>query len=122
MTWLQVAIGGAIGSVLRFWLAAVIGHRAGAPFWGTLFVNVAGSFLIGLLATLRDNGPTEFTRYFFMAGVLGGFTTFSAFSLQTVELFQKGSTGPALANIVLSLALCVLGAWLGGWCGVACRR
>ena len=71
-TYVQVALGGATGSVLRFWLGSVIGHKAGAPFWGTLFVNVTGCFLIGLLGNLRENGPGEFDRYFLMVGVMGG--------------------------------------------------
>jgi|688.fasta_scaffold179316_2 CrcB protein len=112
-TYVQVALGGATGSVLRFWLGNVIGHKAGAPFWGTLFVNVTGCFLIGLLGNLRENGPGEFDRYFLMVGVLGGYTTFSTFSLQTLELLQKGSAPLALANIALSLVLCLLGVWLG---------
>jgi CrcB protein len=112
-TYVQVALGGATGSVLRFWLGSVIGQKAGAPFWGTLFVNVTGCFLIGLLGNLRENGPAEFDRYFLMVGVLGGYTTFSSFSLQTLELLQKGSAPLALANIALSLVLCLLGVWLG---------
>ncbi len=112
-TYVQVALGGATGSVLRFWLGSVIGHKAGAPFWGTLFVNVTGCFLIGLLGNLRENGPGEFDRYFLMVGVMGGYTTFSTFSLQTLELLQKGSVTLALANIALSLVLCLLGVWLG---------
>ena len=113
MTYLMVALGGALGSVLRFWLGSIIGHKAGAPFWGTLFVNVTGCFLIGLLGNLRENGPGEFDRYFLMVGVLGGYTTFSTFSLQALELFQAGSTGLAALNISLSLVLCLLGVWLG---------
>ena len=112
-TYVQVALGGATGSVLRVWLGSVIGHKAGAPFWGTLFVNVTGCFLIGLLGNLRENGPGEFDRYFLMVGVMGGYTTFSTFSLQTLELLQKGSAPLALANIALSLVLCLLGVWLG---------
>ena len=112
-TYVQVALGGATGSVLRFWLGSVIGQKAGAPFWGTLFVNVTGCFLIGLLGNLRENVPDEFDRYFLMVGVLGGYTTFSTFSLQTLELLQKGSAPLALANIALSLVLCLLGVWLG---------
>jgi CrcB protein len=112
-TYVQVALGGATGSVLRFWLGSVIGQKAGAPFWGTLFVNVTGCFLIGLLGNLRENGPAEFDRYFLMVGVMGGYTTFSTFSLQTLELLQKGSAPLALANIALSLVLCLLGVWLG---------
>ncbi len=120
-TYVQVALGGATGSVLRFWLGSVIGHKAGAPFWGTLFVNVTGCFLIGLLGNLRENGPGEFDRYFLMVGVMGGYTTFSTFSLQTLELLQKGSAPLALANIALSLVLCLLGVWLGHALGAQCK-
>ena len=113
MTYLMVALGGALGSVLRFWLGGIVGHKAGGPFWGTLFVNVTGCFLIGLLGNLRENGPREFDRYFLMVGVMGGYTTFSTFSLQTLELFHAGQTGLALLNVALSMMLCLLGVWLG---------
>ena len=113
MTYLTVALGGALGSVLRFWLGSVVGHKAGAPFWGTLFVNVTGCFLIGLLGNLRENGPGDFDRFFLMIGVMGGYTTFSTFSLQTLELFNAGQTGLALANVGLSIVLCLAGVWLG---------
>jgi CrcB protein len=116
-TYGMVALGGATGSVLRFWLGSVIGHKAGAPFWGTLFVNVTGCFLIGLLGNLRENGPGEFDRYFLMVGVLGGYTTFSTFSLQTLELFHAGSTSLAVLNVALSMVLCLLGVWLGAVAG-----
>ena len=116
-TYLQVALGGATGSVLRFWLGSVIGHKAGAPFWGTIFVNVSGCFLIGLLGNLRENGPGEFDRYFLMVGVMGGYTTFSTFSLQTLELFHAGNTGLAVLNVALSMVLCLLGVWLGATAG-----
>ena len=122
MIYVMVALGGALGSVLRFWLGDVVGHKAGSPFWGTLFVNVTGCFLIGLLGNLRENGPGEFDRYFMMVGVLGGYTTFSTFSLQTLELFQAGSPGLAALNVALSMALCLLGVWLGQMCGGAFRR
>ena len=116
-TYVQVALGGAVGSVLRFWLGGIIGHRAGAPFWGTLFVNVTGCFLIGLLGNLRKNGPGDFDRYFLMVGVMGGYTTFSTFSLQTLELFRAGNPGLAVANVALSMVLCLLGVWLGATAG-----
>ena len=118
-TYVQVALGGATGSVLRFWLGSVIGHKAGAPFWGTLFVNVTGCFLIGLLGNLRENGPGEFDRYFLMVGVMGGYTTFSTFSLQTLELFHAGNTGLAALNVALSMVLSLLGVWLGATAGRA---
>ena len=115
IAFLYVATGGALGSVLRFWLGGIVGDKAGAAVWGTLFVNVAGSFLIGLAAALGKDHA--FTRHFVMAGVMGGFTTFSTFSLQTLDLFRDGSTGLALANIALSIALCLLGVWLGSLAG-----
>ena len=117
ITYVQVALGGALGSVLRFWLGSVVGHKAGAPFWGTLFVNVTGCFLIGLLGNLRENGPGDFDRYFLMVGVLCGYTTFSTFSLQTLELFRAGNPGLAAANVALSMVLCLLGVWLGATAG-----
>jgi CrcB protein len=117
MTYLMVALGGALGSVLRFWLGGLIGHKAGAPFWGTLFVNVTGCFLIGLLGNLRENGPGEFDRYFLMVGVMGGYTTFSTFSLQTLELFRGGQPGLAALNVALSMVLCLFGVWLGALAG-----
>ena len=117
MTYLQVALGGALGSVLRFWLGALVGTKAGTPFWGTLFVNVTGCFLIGLLGNLRENGPGDFDRYFLMIGVMGGYTTFSTFSLQTLELFHAGNTGLAVLNVALSMVLCLLGVWLGATAG-----
>ena len=117
MTYLQVALGGALGSVLRFWLGGLVGEKAGAMFWGTLAVNVLGCFLIGIASSFEKSGPSDFTKHFVMIGIIGGFTTFSAFSLQTLELFQKGSATLALANIALSLTLCLLGVWLGALVG-----
>jgi len=117
ITYTQVALGGALGSVLRFWLGALIGTKAGAPFWGTLFVNVTGCFLIGVFGNLREGGPAEFDRYFIMVGIMGGYTTFSTFSLQTLELFHAGNTGLAALNVALSMGLCLLGVWLGATAG-----
>ena len=113
MTCLMVALGGALGSVLRFWLGTLIGTKAGAPFWGTLAVNIVGCFVIGLASSFEKGGPSDFTRHFVMVGILGGFTTFSAFSLQTLELFRAGNPGLAAANVALSMVLCLLGVWLG---------
>jgi fluoride exporter len=121
-SYLAVAAGGALGSVLRFWLANLIQHRAGAAFpWGSIAVNVIGSFLIGFIfcATLEGArfAASANWRNFLMVGVLGGFTTFSAFSLQTLELFRSGAAGAALLNVLVSvllcLAVCAAGWWLG---------
>jgi len=111
MKTLYVAIGGAVGSVLRFWLGGWIASKAGAAMWGTLFVNVTGSFVIGVLAAMGSGHPIM--RYLLIVGVMGGYTTFSAFSLQTLDLFQKGDTMLALANAALSMVLCLAGVWLG---------
>jgi fluoride exporter len=117
--WLAVGIGGAIGSIGRFWLAAAMTSLTGPRFpWGTLLINVLGSGIIGLVAgfTLTPDrvGLHPDVRIFLMTGVCGGFTTFSAFSLQTLELMQSGETVPALGYAVGSVVLCVLATY-GGW-------
>ena len=117
--YLLVALGSALGGVLRFWLAAMMGARLGAPHLGTVFVNVSGSFAIGFLAAL---GPMPFTRQLFMVGLLGGYTTFSSFSLQTLELAHEGKWAVAGANVGLSVILSLLAVWLGHVCGAVLRR
>src|ERR1700748_2717071 len=94
-TWGAVAVGGALGSLARFWLAAWVIMLTGPRFpWGTLLINVVGSFVIGVVAgyTITAARVTMHPdlRIFLMVGVCGGFTTFSAFSLQTFELIQSG--------------------------------
>lgn len=118
MTYFLVAMGGAIGTTLRFWLGGLIANWVGQTFpWGTLVINVTGSFVIGLFATLtapdgRVLIPGEW-RQFVMIGICGGYTTFSSFSLQTLMLAQDGELLGAGLNIGLSLGLCLLGVWLG---------
>jgi fluoride exporter len=119
VTWIAVALGGALGSLARFWLAAAIAALTGPRFpWGTLLINVVGSFVIGLVAAVTllpaRIGMHPDVRVFLMVGVCGGFTTFSAFSLQTLELLQAGATGAAFGYIAGSLLLCVGAVW-GGW-------
>ncbi|MEM9437420.1 MAG: fluoride efflux transporter CrcB [Pseudomonadota bacterium] len=101
-----VALGGALGSVLR----AMVGASVGFPM-GTLMVNVVGSFLIGIAFAVgvadRTYGP------FLMIGLFGGFTTFSTFSLDTLKLVQSGQMGPALAYIAGSVALSLVAVWAG---------
>ena len=116
--YLWVALGSALGGAARFWASGAVAARFGETFpWGTLVVNVAGSFAIGLVATLTAPdgrllvGPHA--RQFVMLGVLGGFTTFSSFSLQTLALLRDGEWGRALANAVLSVVLCLVAVWLG---------
>ena len=118
-SYLLVALGSALGGVLRFWLSAVMGEKLGAAHLGTVFVNITGSFLIGFLAAL---GSMPFTRQLFMIGVLGGYTTFSSFSLQTLELAHEGRWSAAAANVALSVVLSLAAVWLGHWCGGGLRR
>jgi len=116
--YLLVGLGGAIGSMLRFWFSGLVGRHFGETFpWGTLLVNVSGSFLIGFFATLTGTegrwlvGPQG--RNFFMTGICGGYTTFSSFSLQTLTLAREGEWLYASLNSALSLFLCLIGVWLG---------
>jgi fluoride exporter len=116
--WVAVAVGGAMGSVARFWLASAMTALTGPRFpWGTLLINVLGSFVIGLVAgvtlTPARVGMHPDIRIFLMTGVCGGFTTFSAFSLQTLELMQAGEMAPALGYAVGSVVLCVIATYCG---------
>ena len=118
LNYLYVGAGGALGSVLRFWLSNVIATRFGETFpFGTLFVNVTGSFVIGFFASstgpdARWTAPAG-SRVFFMAGICGGYTTFSSFSLQTLGLMQDGEWLYAAMNALASLVLCLIAVWLG---------
>jgi CrcB protein len=116
--WIAVAVGGALGSMARFWLAGVMTALTGPRFpWGTLLINVLGSFVIGLVASITLTparvGLHPDIRIFLMTGVCGGFTTFSAFSLQTLELMQTGDVVPALGYAIGSVVLCVIGTYCG---------
>lgn len=115
---LAVALGGALGSLGRYWLGELLGRLGATAFpWSTLLANVSGSFLIGLIATLTGPDGRLLVlpewRLFWLAGICGGYTTFSSFSLQTLTLAQNGEWGRAGLNVVLSLALCLLAVWLG---------
>lgn len=121
---LLVATGSALGGVGRYWCGSALALRYGDAFpWGTLFVNVFGSFLIGLVAVLAlaDGRPLldSPARQFLMIGVLGGFTTFSSFSLQSLNLMQAGEWFAASAYVLGSVSLCLLGVWLGHNLGLA---
>ncbi len=127
LDYLLVAGGGALGSVLRYWLSGLVGQRYGETFpFGTLVVNVTGCLAIGFFATFT--GPEGRLlvrpewRLAFMTGVCGGYTTFSSFSLQTLTLGLEGEWLRAGANVVLSLALCLVAVWLGHICAASVSR
>ncbi len=116
MNYILVFIGGGIGAAARYWMQGLIYGRihSGFPF-GTLAVNVLGCFLIGILMTAMEERflvhPS--LRIFLTIGILGGFTTFSSFSFETIQLFRDGELLFALANILVSIILCLTGTWLG---------
>jgi CrcB protein len=124
---LAVALGGALGSLGRYWIAELFAALGVLAFpWATLFANVTGSFLIGFIATLT--GPdgrllvAPELRQFWMAGICGGYTTFSSFSLQTLTLAQGGEWARAGLNVVLSVSLCLFAVWLGHLAAAALNR
>src|SRR5580700_3393642 len=117
-TYLWVAVGGALGSTARFWLAAFVAEILGPQFpWGTILINIVGSFVIGFFATFSGPGGRMVAsfnvRAFVMVGICGGFTTFSAFSLQTLDLARENHWAQAGGNIVLSVVMCVIAVWAG---------
>ena len=120
LAYLWVAIGGALGSVGRYWLSGFVAARFGETFpWGTLVINVTGSFVIGIFAALAipegrmDSQSRMFATQFLMIGVCGGYTTFSSFSLQTLNLLREREWLYAGGNVILSVVLCMIAVWLG---------
>jgi CrcB protein len=119
LAYLLVALGGALGSVARFWLNGIVSEKFATFPAGTLFINIAGSFVIGVFGALTlpegrmSSESRAFTTQFAMIGVCGGFTTFSSFSLQTLNLARDGEWLWATGNILLSVILCLAAAWLG---------
>jgi fluoride exporter len=118
LLYLWVAIGGALGTTGRFFISGVVARLIGETFpWGTLIINVTGSFIIGFFATVTGpngrfySGSTA--RQFVMTGMCGGYTTFSSFSLQTMNLANDGEWLRAGGNVALSVALCLIGVWAG---------
>ena len=117
-SYLWVALGSALGGVARFWCGGVAVAALGSAFpWGTLLVNVVGSFVIGFTAAITGPGGllpvSSDARSFVMVGLCGGFTTFSSFSLQTLGLMQDGAWLQAGWNVGLSVVLCMVAVWLG---------
>jgi CrcB protein len=113
-----IAIGSALGGVARFWCSGVAARLVGETFpWGTIVVNISGSFVIGFFATLTGPDGRYYVgtvgRQFVMIGICGGYTTFSSFSLQTLNLMNDGEWFGAGANIGVSVACCMLAVWVG---------
>jgi CrcB protein len=113
---LLIAFGGAVGAVLRYGASISVYSLLGRGFpYGTLFVNVSGSLLMGILSVLMlerfDIGPEW--RAAVLVGVLGSFTTFSTFSIETLNLLEQGDLMRAMANIVLSVLICLVAVWFG---------
>ena len=114
ITTLQVALGGAIGAALRFLTGVGILRLIGPGFpVAVMGVNVFGSFMMGLFVVFATQRGVAQLNPFVMAGLLGGFTTFSAFSLEAVSLFERGAMGQFLAYVVMSVVLSIGGLMLG---------
>jgi len=118
LSYVLVMLGGALGTGARFWMSGLIAERAGESFpLGTLVVNISGSFVIGFFAAFT--GPegrvlvSPRFRQFFMIGLCGGYTTFSSFSLQTLDFARDGDWLKALLNTMLSFGCCLAAVWLG---------
>ena len=119
ITYLWIALGSALGGVARYGASSLIAMWFGLTFpWGTLLVNISGSLVIGFFASLTGPGRSRVMvapdmRQFVMIGICGGYTTFSSFSLQTLNLVQEGDMLRAGANVGASVVLCLVAVWLG---------
>ncbi len=118
LEYILVMLGGSLGTAARFWLSGFVAERGGEVFpLGTLVVNVTGSFVIGFLAPYTDAEGVLLAsprlRQFLMIGVCGGYTTFSSFSLQTLDLVRDGDWLKAGLNTLLSVVFCLIAVWLG---------
>ena len=120
-TVLAVALAGALGALARWGIGSWFGHRFPSFPWGTMVINVSGSFILGVMFAVlveRNIGSTTM-RVALMTGLMGAYTTFSTFSLETFRLFEDGATGSALANIGFSVLFGLVGVWLGVTAGRA---
>jgi len=118
LSYFWIGVGSAVGGMGRYWCTNVVARHFGEYLpWGTIVVNVSGSLLLGILAALvtADGRPliSEDARALLMIGLCGGYTTFSSFSIQTLNLARSGEWFWASANIVLSVLFCLVAVWLG---------
>jgi CrcB protein len=118
LSYVLIAVGSALGGMARYACSGLAARLIGETFpWGTIIVNIVGSFIIGFFATLTGPDGRIFadthTRQFVMLGFCGGYTTFSSFSLQTLSLLQDGELGLAAVNIALSVIACLVAVWAG---------
>lgn len=118
ISYIWIALGGALGTTARYWLSGVVARSIGETFpWGTLVINITGAFVIGFFGALTGPDGRLFVgstaRQFVMIGMCGGYTTFSSFSLQTLSLMNDGEWLRAGANIGLSVLLCMIAVWAG---------
>ncbi len=127
LAYFWIAIGTALGGMARYWCSGFVAARLGETFpWGTIAVNVIGSLIIGFFATVT--GPDGrllvpgTARQFVMLGLCGGFTTFSSFSLQTLNLIRDGEWPQAVANIGLSVVLCLIAVTVGHFAAAALNQ
>ena len=127
MIYLWIAFGSGIGGVCRYVLGGWVTRQIGSGFpWGTLLVNIIGCAFIGWFAAFTGPGGRAVlsgrTRAFVMVGICGGFTTFSSFSLETLNLLRDGYAGRAIGNMSFSVGLCMFGVWLGSLLATAMNR
>ena len=112
---LVVGFGGAVGAILRWWVGVLMNHLSAPDFVGTLVVNMVGSFMIGLLLIwFQGKLPiNDVLRTGILVGLLGGFTTYSAFSMEAVNMMMAGLYGRASAYVVVTVVVCLMGTWAG---------
>ena len=127
LAYLWIGVGSALGGMARYWCSGFVASHLGETFpWGTIAVNVIGSFVIGFFATI--SGPEgrllvqSFARQFVMLGLCGGYTTFSSFSLQTLNLVRDGEWPQAAGNIALSVTLCLIAVTAGHFAAAALNQ